>query len=262
MATLREPMIFTDKVYCQNGAVVSGLSVNNTKTGSHIIIFDQDTGESLLSTYPVQYIEDFLGVAGGGPFDGTTQWNLVDVNNGAEAIVADSGVFRLALTNANEAQDAVLYHGDNRTFNLSKGLIFECRIDVAVTTGTGVAAVFGLCGDHDLDKDTAKTSAWFRLQAAASILCETDDATTDTDDKDTGLDIANGTYRVYRIDCTNLADVRFYVDGQRVCSDTRFDLSGATSTDLMVQPYFSLDKASGTGLGTLDIDYVKIFQTR
>ena len=66
MATLREPMIFTDKIYCQNGAVVSGLSVNNTKTGSHIIIFDQDTGESLLSTYPVQYIEDFLGVAGGG----------------------------------------------------------------------------------------------------------------------------------------------------------------------------------------------------
>ena len=260
--TIREPVIFTDKIYGQNGAVLSDLQINNRKTGSHIIVFDQDTGESLLSTYPVQYVEDFLGVAGGDPFNGTTKWSVVDVGAATEAIVADSGVFRLALAADNEAEDAVLYHGDNRTFNLSKGLIFECRINVAVSAGTGVCAVFGLCGDHNLDKDTAKTSAWFRLQAADSILCETDDNTTDLDDKDTGLDVVNGTYRVYRIDCTNLADVKFYVDGQRVCSDTRFDLSGATSTDLMVQPYFSLDKASGTGLGTLDIDYVKIFQTR
>lgn len=262
--TIREPVIFTDKVHCQNGAVLSDLTINNRKTGSHIIIFDQDTGESLLSTYPVQYVEDFLGVAGGGPFDGTTKWNVVDVNTATEAIVDDSscGVFRLALAANNEAEDAVLYHGDNKTFDVGNGLIFECRINVAVAAGTGVCAVFGMAGDHNLDKDFVTEHAWFRLQAADSILCESDDTTNDNDDKDTGFDITAGTYRVYRIDFTNLADVRFFVDGQRVCSDTTFDMSNLSATEQQMQPYFSLDKASGTGLGTLDIDYVKIFSER
>jgi len=56
--------------------------------------------------------------------------------------------------------------------------------------------------------------------------------------------------------------VKFFVDGQRVCSDTTFDMSNLSASEQQMQPYFSLDKASGTGLGTLDIDYVKIFQTR
>ena len=29
-----------------------------------------------------------------------------------------------------------------------------------------------------------------------------------------------------------------------------------------MQPYFSLDKASGTGLGDINIDYVKIYSKR
>ncbi len=261
---LRHPQEVTDKWFFKNGIKVSGLEVSNVKAGSHIMVYDEDTGESLLSTYPVQYVEDFLGVAGGGPFDGTTKWNVVDVGAATEAIVADSscGVFRLALAANNEAEDAVLYHGDNKTFDVGNGLIFECRVNVAVAAGTGVCAVFGMAGDHNLDKDSVTEHAWFRLQAADSILCESDDTTNDNDDKDTGFDITAGTYRVYRIDFTNLADVKFFVDGQRVCSDTTFDMSNLSASEQQMQPYFSLDKASGTGLGTLDIDYVKIFQTR
>lgn len=262
-SVFRHSQEVTGKFWFKDGVELASLGFDNKKTGGHIMVYDEN-GEAVFSTYPVQFIEDFLGVAGGGPFDGTTKWNVVDVNSATEAITADSsnGVFRLALTADDEAQDAVLYHGDNKTFDVGNGLIFEARINVAVTPGTGVCAVFGMAGDHNLDKDTVTEAAWFRLQAAASILVETDDTTNNNDDKDTGLDITNGTYRIYRIDFTNLADVKFYVDGMRVLKDTQFDMSNLSASEQQMQPYFSLDKASGTGLGTLDIDYVKIFSKR
>lgn len=249
-----------------NGLKIGGLRARIVKNSvnQYLMAYDPDTGETIWSTYPLQYVEDFLGVAGGGPFDGTTKWNVVDVGHATEAIVADSsnGQFLLHLTADNEAQDAVLYHGDNKTFDLGNGLIFEARVDIAVTPGTGVCAVFGMAGDHNLDKDSVTEHAWFRLQAAASILVETDDTTNDNDDKDTGFDITNGTYRVYRIDFTNLADVKFFVDGNRVLKSTQFDMSNLSAAEQQMQPYFSLDKASGTGLGDINIDYVKIFSKR
>lgn len=254
----------TDKWFFRNGIEVSDISFKNAKTGSSIIAYDPVTGEAIFSTYPVQFVEDFLGVAGGGPFDGTTIWNVVDVGSATEAIVADSsnGVFRLALTADDEAQDAVLYMGDNKTFDVGNDLIFEARVNVAATPGTGVCAVFGMAGDHNLDKDTVTEAAWFRLQAGASILCESDDTTNNNDDKDTGFDITNGTYRIYRIDFTDLSDVKFFVDGQRVLRSTQFDMSNLLAAEQQMQPYFSLDKANGTGAGTLDIDYIKIFSRR
>ena len=47
-----------------------------------------------------------------------------------------------------------------------------------------------------------------------------------------------------------------------VATATTFDLSNLTDAEGLMQPYFSLDKASGTGLGTFDIDYVRIWSER
>ncbi len=35
-----------------------------------------------------------------------------------------------------------------------------------------------------------------------------------------------------------------------------------TDTEAMMQPYFSLDKGATTGVGTLQVDYVKIWGNR
>ena len=228
------------------------------------IFYDDVTGETIQANYAIQFVEDFLGAAGGSAFDGTEIWNVVDVGGATEAIVADSsnGQFLLHLAATNEAEDAVLYQNDNKTFDVGLGLIIEFRLNMAVVPGTGVVAVFGMCGDHNLDKDSATEQAWFRLQASAALLCESDDTTNNNDDISAGLTLVAGTYYTFKIDFTDLTDVKFYVDGSRVCASTTFDMSNLTAAEQQMQPYFSLDKASGTGLGDLNIDYVKIWQNR
>jgi hypothetical protein len=231
------------------------------------VFYDAESYETLLTGYPVQFVEDFLGSAGGGPFDGSAIWKTIDVSASGTVVTAmladtTNGQFQLALDAADEDQDAVLYMNDQKPFDVGNGLIFEARINVAVSMGTGVCAVFGMAGDHNLDKDTVTEAAWFRLQAADSILVETDDTTNDNDDQDTGIDVVNGTFNIYRIDFTTLSDVKFFIDGVRVLGSTTFDMSNLSASEQQMQPYFSIDKASGDALGTMNIDYVKIFSNR
>ena len=94
------------------------------------------------------------------------------------------------------------------------------------------------------------------------LLIETDDTTTNNDDTATGITSVAGTYDIYKIDFTDLEDVRFYVNGVHVSTATTFDMSDLTAAEKIMQPYFSLDKASGTGVGDLTIDYVKFWGPR
>lgn len=226
--------------------------------------YDASTHETLMATFPIFFYEDFMGSSGGGPFDATTVWNVVDVGDATEAVVADSvnGDFRLHLAATNEAEDAVLYMNDNKNFDVGSGLIFETRINVNVDIGTGVTAVFGMAGDHNLAKDSVTEHAWFRMQASNAVLAESDDTTNDNDDKATGVTAVSGTYNIFRIDFTDISDVKFYIDGARVAASTTFNMENLTAAEQKMQPYFSLDKANGTALGDLDIDYVKIWQDR
>jgi hypothetical protein len=113
-----------------------------------------------------------------------------------------------------------------------------------------------------VDKDTVANHAWFRWQASAVLLTESDDTTNNNDDTATGLTTVVDTYGIYRIDFTDLTSVKFYVDGVRVSAATTFDMSNLSAAEKIMQPYFSLDKASGTGVGTLQIDYVRLWGPR
>jgi len=226
--------------------------------------YDKSTFETLKATYPLYFYDDFLGAAGGSVFDGTQIWNVVDVGNATEAIVTDSsnGLFALTLTSTDQAQDAVLYHSDNKTFDVGNGLIFEARIDMSVAPGSGVVAVAGMNGDHNLAKDSSTEHAWFRWDASMVAKCESDDTTNNNDDVATGVTVVAATYNIFRIDFTTLTDVKFFIDGVRVAASTTFDMSNLTAGEQQMQPYFALDKASGGGLGTMTIDYVKIWSNR
>jgi len=237
----------------------------NWKETGFPVVYDKTTVESIKPMFPVVFYDDFIGAAGGSVFGGTMIWNVVDVGATATAaIVANSsgGQFLLHLAAVNEAEDAVLYQNDNKTFDVGEGVIFECRLKMAVVPGTAVTAVFGMAGDHNLDKDSVTEQAWFRLQASAALLCESDDTTIDNNDKATGITLTTVVYHIFRIDFTTLTDVKFYVDGVRVCPTVTFDMSNLSVAEQQMQPYFSLDKATGTGLGDLNIDYVKIFSDR
>lgn len=229
------------------------------------VFYDDSTFETLMNSYPKQFVEEFKGAAGGSVFDGTMIWKVIEVGastNPTVAVVADKDQFLLHLSADNEAQDVVLYQNDNKTFDVGEGLIFETRVNMAVAPGTGVTAVFGMCGDHNLDKDSNTEHAWFRFDASMACKVETDDTTNDNDDVATGVTAVAGTYNIFRIDFTDTSDVKFFIDGARVASGTTFDMSNLTASEQQMQPYFSLDKASGTGLGDINIDYVKIFSNR
>jgi hypothetical protein len=105
-------------------------------------------------------------------------------------------------------------------------------------------------------------AAWFRWDASLVTKCESDDTTNNEDDVATGITAVAGTYSIYRIDFTTLSDVKFFIDGARVAAGTTFDMSNLTAAEKRMQPYFSLDKATGTGLGDMNIDYVKIWSNR
>lgn len=231
------------------------------------LFYDDSTYETVQAMAPIWFKDDFIGHQQGiGSLGNTVDlWETVDVAGATEALLADteSGVFRLYLNaGGNEAEDAVLYFGDQTVIDVLNDVQFETRLSVTVAPGTGVRAVWGMCGDHNLDKDTVAESAWFSLDAGLDLCCETDDGTTNTDDQDTGTDLVAGAYHIYRIDFSNLSDVKFYVDGSRVLGTTTFDMDALTTTTGLFQPYFSLDKATGSVGGTLDIDYVAFWGSR
>ena len=201
--------------------------------------------------------EDFAGYA----YDQYT-WQVVDVNDATEAKTsgAHGGIFALTIVATSEAEDAVLYAGDVLDFDLDLLKTFECR--AAVTTpGSGVTVVWGMADAHNLDKDTVNANTWFRIDGG-SMVCdvETDDNATDDDDNSTGVTLVTGTFYVFKIDFTDSSAVKFFINGVQVPdASTSYDMSGFTTE---MQPYFSLDKASGTSTGVLSIDWVRVVSAR
>ena len=232
--------------------------------------YDVSTQERMPMAPPVYFYDDFLGADGlaamvaGGSEESGVKWAVIDVGGASQAYVADAANGAVALTIAatSEAEDAVLCWNDQLGLDVTNGGIFEFRAQLAVLPTTGVACVAGLAGPHNLDKDTVANHAWFRWQASAVLLTESDDTTNNNDDTATGLTTLVTTYGIYRIDFSVLTDVKFYVDGVNVATGTTFDMSNLSAAEKIMQPYFSLDKASGTGVGTLQIDYVKFWGPR
>lgn len=202
---------------------------------------------------------NFHEVGAGGP------WDVVEVNlNTAIGLVADGagGQLSLAMDADNNAEDAVLYHSDNRFFDVSKNLQIEFRARVSVLPTETGQIVMGIAGDHNLAKDSVTEHAWFKLDGSGAVVVETNDTTNDNDDEATGVTVLTSEWRVYRIDFSDLSDVKFFIDGSQVASGTTFDMSNLAGAELILQPYFSLDKDADVGVGTLLLDYVRIWADR
>jgi len=230
------------------------------------VFYDGSNGETLLPMYPVVVNDDFLGEAYNTTFWGTTETNL----NTAIALVASeiNGVLQLTLDSDDNAEIAALHFGDNLCLSMAQGLIFEARLTFHVlpTTGTeDVQAVIGLASAHNAVLDNIATNVWFKVESAAqtALLWETDNGDTDDNDNSASTILVADTYNIYRIDCTNTAAVKFYVDETLVgTSDMSTTLS---ASEAKVQPYINVSKAvssNNTGIGTIYIDYVKVFQSR
>ena len=233
-------------------------------------MFDTTSKEYVPFGAPVHFYDDFLGANGLAAIPAASSeeagvpWAVVDVGDATQAFGADgaNGAVLLHLAATSEAEDAVLCWNDQLGLDITNGGVFQFRAQMDVLYGTGVCAVAGLAGPHNLAKDSVANHAWFRWDASAVTKVETDDTTTDNDDVATGKTAVVDTYYTYRIDFTDLTAVKFFIDDVQVGTATTFDMSDLTAAEKIMQPYFSLDKASGTGLGDMKIDCVRFWGPR
>lgn len=224
-----------------------------------------DTYETVNVHAPAKFIEEWLGTAT--LTDGTTIWTEVDVAGGDVARIADgeNGVMSCVLTNAVEAQDAVVYWGDEKGINVKDGAIIEMRVRWPVVPTLNAEIVCGVAGDHNLDKDTITEALWFKLDGATTgnlLVVETDDTTNNNDDESTGITVTTTPYYILRIDTTVNTDCKFYVNGASVATGTTFDISNLSDAEGIMQPYFSVDKPAEAAVGQMYIDYFRAWWKR
>ena len=185
-------------------------------------------------------------------------WTIADTSAAGTptylCITEDGGAAKLTLAATSEAENVCLYYNDVLPLDLASLHRIEFVAKVAgidaVTT-----LVFGLGDARNDTPDTVATNCWFRMEGSVStsnIVVESDDGTTDNDDKATGVTLSS-TYKKFVIDFTNgLSDIRFFIDGERVAAATTFTLANITSGQ-NVQPMIQLQKASGTGVPSITI---------
>lgn len=216
------------------------------------------------TVYDPIFTEDFVSADGTIATTATAgiRWVRTMLNNGAVSYPNDlvGGVMQMALTAASEKQEASIHFGGQRQFSLERDAIFEARVKLTVLP-TGLAqAFFGLAGDWADGPDTIQQSAWFAFSASGEALCQCDDNSTDTS-ATSGITLTADTWRLFRIDATDRTNIKFHIDGVRVASGTTFSFA-ATGANAVLQPYLGVYKASGTGVGTAQVDWIKIYNDR
>lgn len=190
-------------------------------------------------------------------------WTLKDTSAaGAPTMTtatADGGMMVTTLAADNEVENMCLYANDVLMFDLAKIQHFWAIAKVASISNTTVCTM-GLGSARADDEDTVATNLFFKIEGATStsnVVCESDDGTTDNDDKATGTTLST-TEKKFHIDLTEgLSDVRFYIDDARVASSTTFDISSVTSGQ-NVQPIFQLSKTASTSAPVLTLYQVGI----
>ena len=230
--------------------------INNILT-----FFDSVTQQTTLPLAPVQYMEDFLGKDTIPP----EKWTYIDVStagNTTPILAADvaNGVLRLPLDSTSEAQESGVYWNDQRPLVLNQGLVIEMGVSLQTLPTLLGIGVWGLAGNKNAVADTVAESIWFRVDGSGAVTVESDDTVNEQAVIATGVTFTAGQKKIFRIDCTTITDIKFYIDGVPVATGTTFNM-GQVPT-LALQPYVHLAKASGAGLGVIDVDYIRVWQHR
>jgi len=243
------------------------LAKYNFKNSGFPMVYDKSTFESLMPMFPIVFYDDFIGadvvIPASGSVESGVKWSKKIVLTAGSPTVAKTadgvnGLVACSLDVTSEKQDAALHMNDELMFSIAQGAIFEARLSLTTLPTLAGVASFGLWGAW-ADGGSAYRVG-FEVPAGGIVTCESDDNATDTAAASSTTLVA-GTYNIFRIDCTDQSDIKFYIDGARVCSSTTF-ANAASAANSKCQPHLGLYKASGAGLGVMSIDYVRIFQNR
>lgn len=209
-------------------------------------------------------VEDFLWDA----FDIDEHWLATYDASAAGAptldLVADGtgGQFQIKLASTSEAETAGLTMADNLYFDGAKPFYFETRMQVVHTMAANEVLVWGMASDvNTATLDNIVRNAWFRQDADTDLLIETDDATTDTDDKDTGFNVTAATWYIFSIERDRNGTIYFTKadgDGQNPKTwsmKKNFSVAEPTFSGNL-QPVILCQKSSGTTTPEILVDYL------
>lgn len=232
--------------------------------------FDDATFETVHKMSPLVYRDDFVGpgsavIPAAGSAESGVDWVKKIVGAAPPTVAGVSnaigGQVSLALTSTSEKQDAVLYWGDNKALDVTKGLVFEASIKLSVLPS--VAAVQAVCGvASDWIDGPNNNTCYLQIGATGSgaLLVRSYDGAT-TVSASAGVTLTTSDWAIIRIDCTDVTDVKMFVNGNQVTTNGQINFA-ATGTLAVLQPYIAGYKASGTGVGTILVDYVKAWMNR
>lgn len=234
-------------------------------------LFDQKSQEVVGIDAPLQFDDDFIGAghtagipAAGSPTAGYP-WvkKIVGAGPPTVALVSNGagGQIACALTSTSEKEDAALYWNDNLSLDVTKFLVWQARAQLSVLpSAAGVQAVWGLQSAWIDGPSNAAEFIRFGATANGTVLMTSFDGTT-TNSISTGLTVATTDWHEYRIDCTNIADIGFYIDGVRYNTPGQIGFA-ATGASAVLQPYNSVYKPSGAGVATLTLDAISVWNFR
>ena len=233
----------------------------------------------------VELFEDFHGVAGAlSSYHSGFAYTEAGTSSAQSGLLIDAadGVVRLLHTTASNTTQACLLSASASSpiaavdsDGNSNEVVLEVRAKITLSTDTafdassiysvyiGLWRPTAVSASATLVDGVADNAAFFLggISGTNSIFLETDDASTgdDNDDVDSGIDFTSGTYHVYKIDMTDLTNVRFFVDGVDANNGNKFDMSAIGATDYL-EPFvlFSRTDTGGTERAhSMDIDYIK-----
>ena len=210
----------------------------------------------------VIFEDDFLGAKAITAVGAEGQpWEATYAAGGTTTIGGINGELTIANAVATEIQNNCVAFEDDLNFDIDLLDHIEMRVKAgqAALNATSMLA-FGLCSARNDVIDSLTAHASFRvIGATTTVFCETDDGDNDNDDVSTGLSLV-ATYRKFVISFAGgTSDVRFFIDGQRVCASTTFDMSSYTAG---LQPYMQIQKTSDANVDAFVIDYVRIVSRR
>jgi len=234
--------------------------------GDQLAFFDGATYETVEPFAPTLFYDDFLGTAINGDF-----WTTLDLNSATFTVPAAS-YWKSSIGAVAENSAAGLYGKNDKSWNIDKGLIFECRMAVHTAPTLLCEIGFGVMNDSYgagsqsfLNADEVAKYAFFGFYATAgaglTAVIRTDDAGVDSGIISTATSVVLNAWHVYRMDFTESSSVKFYIDGARVAASTTFKAN--TTANLMVQPWLCIYKASDVGavtVGEMYVDYVRMWQ--
>lgn len=239
-------------------------------TGDQYELYDVSSQEIVQIDAPLQFVDDFIGgghtagvPAAGAPsagypwvkkIVGAAPPTVALVNNGA------GGQMAMALTATSEKEDAALYWNDNLSIDVTKGAVWQARAQLTTLPTLLAQATMGLHSAWIDGPDNAAEYIHFAAAGNGTILMQAYDG-TNTYSISTGLTVANTDWHIYRIDCTVLTDIKFFIDGNQVSANGAVAF-GATGANAVLQAYASMYKASGAGLGQLTLDAIDITNFR